>query len=449
VRRLRAQAGFSLIEVLVAMTVLAVATVGTLHAFTGSVEGTAKAEQRASMVVIAQRELERLRGVPYAQLGLDSIPGASTEAPRTGESATEELVTGGAVDPGPTPFEWQGVKGRIYRFVTWRRQECPLLTVKVGTEIDNQVGSGSAEAGAALGDLCPGDEHTKRIVVAVVADDPFDPGRVFAPVRAQTIFANPSEGAISNLAGLAVEQTAPAADVATAQEQLYANSVTQALHLYDTPCNKPARQAVGSSHATHDTGQSDETCASPNFPPDLMGLAPPAVGEPAADYSSDLLRSPADGLALKRDDRAGSCVSEPSYAPADAATRRWSLHRWSTRPLAAAAETLATGGRGVLSLYTHTVGGVAGSGRLCVLVRRESDGLVLGSADFRLAQWPTATTQLAISFDLAHATIAAGDRLSLTVRNHPDSAHDLELVYDRADAPASLSLTMTQGKELP
>jgi type II secretory pathway pseudopilin PulG len=449
--RLRSQAAFTLVEVLVAWSVLLFAIVGTLHAFAGAQRGTSKAEQRGSMVVVAQRELERLRGLPYAQIGMSPLPGASAEAPRTGLQAAETLVDGGSVDPGPTPFSSGGVSGRIYRYVTWRQQSCPLLTAKVGTEIDTQAGvSGGASAAAELADLCPGSQHTKRVVVAVVADDPAKPGRPLIPVRAHTIVSDPASGVIPNPVALAVDRSAEAAATGqTAQDALYENSTTQTLYLYDTPCSSVTRQPQGGDHATHDTGRKDHHCGSGSgLVPDLMGLTAPPDGESANDYSSDLLRSPADGLALKRDDRSGTCTQEIPYEPSDAEPRKWSVHRWSTRPFSGAVQTLMQGGRATLTLWSHTVGGVAGAGRLCVILRRPSNGEVLGVSDFQLAHWPTTSTQLAISFDLAHATLAAGERLTLIVRNHPDSDHDLELMYDRDDTPAALTLTMTAGQEI-
>lgn len=448
-RRLRAEGGFSLVEVLMAWSVLLFAVVGTLKVFTGSQRGVAKAEQRAALVVVAQKELERLRGIPYAQLGLSSTPAASAEASRTGPSATEALVEGGVVDPGPTPFSHERVSGRIYRYLTWRPQACPLLSTKVATAIDAQAAVASGSASAALGDLCPGTEHTKRVVVAVVADDPYAGGAASAPVRAHTVVSDPRSGVLPNPAALAIDRSQDLAqETQTAQDALYAQASPQALYLYDTPCSEGARQPQTAGHETHDTGRKDHHCGSESgLRPDLMGLvAPPA--EPVRDYSSDLVRSPVDGLALKRDSVGGSCADAYNYEPSDAAARKWSVHRWSTAPLGGAATTLAHGGRATLNLWTHTVGGATGSGRLCVIVRRPATGETLGYADFRLGQWPAESTPLAISFDLAGRTLSAGERLTLTVRNHPDSAHDIELLYDRADVPASLELTMAAGEEM-
>lgn len=450
--RLRAQHGFSLVEVMAAWAILTFAIVSTLQVFMGAQNGTRKAQERAAMVVVAQKEIERLRGLPFANLGLSADPPpVAAEGPRGGAAAAEALVKPGVVDPGPVPFASEGVRGRIYRYVTWRGKDCPLLHKSIGQQLDARAGvTGAARAEVAIGDLCPGAQDTKRLQVVVVIDEVAD-GTPPAPLRAQTVVSDHGATIAAVKAAteaLRVNSPVPGATPTPGpQQQLYANTTEQTLHLYDTRCTEAARAAQsGVSHPTHDTAEKDAGCSGSNAP-DLMAPAPPPA-EPARDYSDDLLRSPADGRALKRDSEAVPCSESAPYTPAEQATRKWSLHRWSTRPLTAEAQTLAAGGRATLTLFTHTVGGAAGAGRLCVMVRRSSTGAVLGSADFRLAQWPRQTTQIAVSFDLAAATLAAGERLTVLVRNHPDSANDLELLYDRADAASSLTLTMVKGKEL-
>jgi hypothetical protein len=56
------------------------------------------------------------------------------------------------VNPTPTSFSLAGagVSGKVYRYITWRPEDC-----------------GTDGAGAAL---CPGNQDTKRILVAVKMD---------------------------------------------------------------------------------------------------------------------------------------------------------------------------------------------------------------------------------------------------------------------------------------
>ena len=93
-----------------------------------------------------QLEMEKIKELPYDQVALTSAPANSSNAsdPRSRVATTtfnvnrsgspnyaqmvynggpsQETtanVTGGAVDPGPTPFQSGNVKGTVYRFVTW------------------------------------------------------------------------------------------------------------------------------------------------------------------------------------------------------------------------------------------------------------------------------------------------------------------------------------------
>ena len=104
-----------------------------------------------------------------------------------------------------------------------------------------------------------------------------------------------------------------------------------------------------------------------------------------------------------------------------------------------------TGGRATLTFWTRTATAQTGSGRLCVAVLRESTGQVLATADYTMPTWPSAVTQLAVSMDLAHITLAAGERMILAVRVPSDSGSDLQLLYDHPLYQSNLSLAMKQG----
>ncbi len=172
--RLRDQQGFTLIEMLVAMFVLAIGIVATLNVFTSSKAISVVAHRYEVGVHQAQREMERLRSLPYAELGLTSQPAvadrltasASTVGYFNGTTFTVKSVAGAqpavteqlilpatnatsTVDPTPTNFTLAGagVSGKVYRYVTWRPEDCGV----------DSVGA----------QLCPGNQDTKRILVAV------------------------------------------------------------------------------------------------------------------------------------------------------------------------------------------------------------------------------------------------------------------------------------------
>jgi Tfp pilus assembly protein PilV len=159
-RRLAAEDGIMLLEVLVALLVLTVGLLGLIGAFDSARRLNLLSERRTSMAHRAQLEIERLQAIPYAELAMQSPPAHSTEtanpyyyvnsSPTTctpvgytscyawnAESTSEEepLVkpeapTTGAVYSSPTgrkcstlvgACEWEDglVKGNVYDFVTW------------------------------------------------------------------------------------------------------------------------------------------------------------------------------------------------------------------------------------------------------------------------------------------------------------------------------------------
>jgi prepilin-type N-terminal cleavage/methylation domain-containing protein len=173
-QNLNGEQGFTLIEMLVAMFVLAIGIVATMNVFTSSKAISVVAQRYEVAVHQAQREIERMRSLPYDQLGLTTQPAVSdrlTADPSkvgyfngtnfTAKSAagaqpavTEQLILPasnptGTVDPTPTPFTLAGggVSGKVYRYVTWRPEDCGV------------DGAGQQ--------LCPGNQDTKRILVAV------------------------------------------------------------------------------------------------------------------------------------------------------------------------------------------------------------------------------------------------------------------------------------------
>ena len=174
---LRGQQGFTLIEMLVAMFVLAIGIIATMNVFTSSKAISVVAQRYEVGVHQAQREMERLRSLPYAELGMTTQPAVAdrltadpdkvgyfngttfTVKSAAGAQAavTEQLVLPatnptGTVSATPTPFTLAGagVSGKVYSYVTWRPENCGI------------DGTGAQ--------LCPGDHDTKRILVGVKMD---------------------------------------------------------------------------------------------------------------------------------------------------------------------------------------------------------------------------------------------------------------------------------------
>jgi prepilin-type N-terminal cleavage/methylation domain-containing protein len=200
-RRAAAEAGFSMIEMLVAMLVLAVGIVATLNVFSSSKAVSVVAQRYEVGVHQAQRELERLRSLTYAELGLNAQPAVgdrlTNDATRIGyfngptftvksaasgnPAVTEQLVLPatnptGTVVPAPTTFRLDlagaDVSGKVYRYVTWRPENC-------GTD-----GSGAQ--------LCPGDQDTKRIVVGVTMDQKGGRAAPANPIWVSSVVIDPT-----------------------------------------------------------------------------------------------------------------------------------------------------------------------------------------------------------------------------------------------------------------
>jgi hypothetical protein len=155
--RLRAEAGFGLVEGLVASLVLIVGIGATITVFVSSGHAGATAERHQAAVALAQEEIERIRSMPYDEIGLvnttypfgglggdipnpaeriDSgyyVPANGTEP--GGRLPAERLVVSDAERSfGIVPYERVSIESRsgtetahVFRFVTWRDEECPLL----------------------------------------------------------------------------------------------------------------------------------------------------------------------------------------------------------------------------------------------------------------------------------------------------------------------------------
>src|ERR1700735_4872303 len=173
--------GFTIIEVMVAILVLAVALIGTLQAFISSDHGNLATQETQAVSTAAEQALEQLRAMSYNSLALSSFPIQTGSGNPTGDtsgdpedpdywvsgtnlvipnnfaqvtsgvlttvaSVGEALIGGGTINPGPVTVSSDGFNVTIYRYVTWVVDSCLLGSIN----------------------LCPGTEDAKRITVAAV-----------------------------------------------------------------------------------------------------------------------------------------------------------------------------------------------------------------------------------------------------------------------------------------
>lgn len=192
------QRGFTLVEVLVAATILSVGALGTMKALDSSARVSHSTQRTQQALAYAQQRIEEISARDWDDLGLTAVPvPAGTPDPgspesliaaggnllvpadphhpsgpsATGVAATGEplVVTGaGGVDPAPQPVTIGKTTARLYRYVS-RVDRCATV-------------DGVSR--------CATEDTLRRITVAVVLDDSArDAGR--APVWASTVVANP------------------------------------------------------------------------------------------------------------------------------------------------------------------------------------------------------------------------------------------------------------------
>jgi prepilin-type N-terminal cleavage/methylation domain-containing protein len=452
------QGGFTLIELLAAISILTVGIFAVGTTLASSRTESSGAETQQVEIHRAQKELERIEALPYAQVGLTAAPGTSTSAtdPRyyvgggacpsyqwnqtAGSTSNTDAVvingctygtssySGGSLGPGPTAWSDGHVSGNVYDFVTW--------------VTDTKCGSG-----------CPSSNDYKRVTIAVTNTNG---SRPFNPVLVSTIIADPHAtpgGTAAN--GNPNPLASPSINCQNAQGQTVActNSVgassVNVWYLTDSPVTG-SYQAPTASHPTHPTiAPTASTCTAAQTTsacpvPDLLTTTPPPSPSPAPqlyNYSNEQTGvSYPGGRALFRDVGCGS-------APSGSDNTRGEL--WVSAPLATAINL--TGGGG-MTLNTQTLNSASGSVTLCVAIDDVPSSVsnlvaappkVLGVVSYTLASWPTSPTPLSFTFNFASAggvAIPANDRIGARVWVDPASGADIAAIYDHPSYASQLQL---------
>ena len=381
--------GFTVVEGMVAGLLLVIGALGALQIFDSGTRNSYRAEESQVLNNLLQAELEEVKRLPYGEIALSQPPTTSVDGndPRwrvqggsyaTGRdgSALKQLVvngtiapkdgstvTGGAVAPGPEPFDIGDISGHIYRFVTWTTDPaCP------------QCGPG----------------FIKRVVVAARIDEaPISFDRRFQELH--TDVADPEATPDDN----------PAPD----EED--PGTATGAFWLTDTPCSSASRQPITNHHPAHNTrGRCGDgpTTGNQRGAPDLMYIEAPALEEgqdpgeqPLYDYATD--SEPATGgdqdigvlMPWASND---SCLLQPVLStlnvkrlleglitilnlpalPGDLdgvldlvtsdSNKHQRIHTWVSPEIQGTGGILL--GRGTLELFTKTINGAVHPGEICV-----------------------------------------------------------------------------------
>lgn len=442
------EAGFTMVEVLVAILILATGAIAILGVFDTSTRNTFRAEQAQVAINRAQRELEQIRQLPYDDVGLTVTPGhvGDPKDPRyrvsgnnfalgwDGTTASNYAdmvvngvgnVTSGTIAPGPTSFASGDVSGKVYRFVVWQN--------------DPNCGT------------CAGSHDYKRVVVVVKLDTvAVSYARSYTEV--QSNFSDPDATYVSD--------TPPGSGGAILTAQQF--------FLADTTCNHstPDDPSTLSDHPQH---QTTGACDEPN-PSKPDGLYPDAPGDidpddpdnpPFHDFATDVepaLNPDQDkGLQLLRQDVNG-CTYNPG-------SPQYKIHRWVSQPMT---QDFVMSGQATLKLYTRTINDVNAQGTVCMFlfVRKETasecspasppcDQLLIDlnnppNAFFVWSQnqWPRNSWQLGKPppvMNFSNKTVLQGQRLGLeiAVRRNGTSGDVLEFYYDHPDLNSRLEVKTT------
>jgi hypothetical protein len=478
------EGGFTLVEIVIAIAVLTTGIMGMVMGFDTSRRLSLVSERHTTMAHVAQKEIERVEGIPYSQIGLTSAPSFSTDptnpdyyvaagSPPTfrwdrTSSTSENLdvdTSGGTVAPVQSWSEGL-LSGQIYDFVTW-----------------------SSDPKCAPG--CPASQDYKRITVAITMGGGLQPN----PVYISSVIADPQAeptGGISN-----GNSGNPLADPATKCKDSSGNLVgctsginsgdPNTFFLHDWPATSGGSPTPpGNDHATHPTvgAVNGQPCtAIPGLAlvlsndtgcpvPDLMDANPPAGTSltPLYHYSTDQCANscyPGGRLLQPTCSNGTGCGSGSSN---DCNSGNWASNLlnvqsqfWVSSPVTA---TTTLTGDGGLSMFTQTVGGAQAGVSFCIEIYDVPPSGVSGSSLANLlawppvalggagyiaqtdpatgGNWPTGADQISYVFNFRGSngavSIAPGHRIGVRIWMKANLNTAIDLLYDNPLYPAQLQL---------
>jgi type II secretory pathway pseudopilin PulG len=469
------EAALTIIEVLVAALILAIAAMATFGVLASTVRNGQRAKATQVAIDQAQQEIEKLHSLSYDELAMTKSPNHATSVldPNYRYNATNgtfalqreppsEYATlvvsfdgSGVVTPGPLPFKSGDVSGKLYRYVVWRND------------------SSCGEDKETKEELCPGIHDYKQIVVAVKLDTPGNQSaeRGYYEVQSEAIdpsSLNEGSGGSGGSSGSGGSGGSGGNTGAITAQQFF---------LSDTPCAKGGtteREEIEGDHLLHNTLG---TCASgPKTgstigAPDALLLGAPPDPDPLDDsnpllydYANDGYLEPTPdtdkGVQIKRDDTSGC-----HYTPTGTVHPESQAHRWVTDPLAS--EFTMTG-KVTIEFYTRTLNDALYHGSLCVyLFKRHETGSVEApvATDSILKDkansnaywkytpegngyWPRNSwtkVRLTMEFSGSPYTLATGDRLgvALTVDPGETDAEAIPIMYDHPNYPTRIEVDTT------
>ncbi|HEV2874326.1 MAG TPA: prepilin-type N-terminal cleavage/methylation domain-containing protein [Thermoleophilaceae bacterium] len=183
-RGLASEDGFTLFELLIAMAVTAIGLMALVSSFDHSRELVSTAEKTEVASHQAERSMERVLAMPYAQVAHATAPVHDTDStnPAHYVSGSSYQWDQGATGPRSDTLEVDSVNGQIANVSNWA-DSTSRLTGKTYTFVTR------------TGDLCSatgcpaGDQRGRRVTLAVTVDGP-RPLR--KPVLISSLIINPA-----------------------------------------------------------------------------------------------------------------------------------------------------------------------------------------------------------------------------------------------------------------
>lgn len=184
-RRTAREDGFTLLELLVAMTVTAVGLIALVSSFDHSRDLVSLAEKTEVASHQAERQMERVLALPYAQVAHRIAPTHSTDAdsPAFYVSGGNYQWDQGSTGPQSETLEVDAVNGSTLLDMTpWEDSE---------SRLDGEIHTFVTQTGdLCTAATCPAGSQTgKRVTVAVTVDGPRPLRR---PVLISSVMINPS-----------------------------------------------------------------------------------------------------------------------------------------------------------------------------------------------------------------------------------------------------------------
>ncbi len=183
--------GFTIVEILIASIILVLGALAVFQTLSASIHNVQRSKETQVGLSVAQREMEKIRALPYEKIALKTTPVNATEASspnnrvsgtafnlkRTGTSEYATMVVSGSgeVEPTSSAFSVGGTSVTVYRYVVWRKDAAYCAT---GTNSEKES--------------CKTGQNYKRVIIDVVPSKPANVTNTRSYYELQSDFVNPN-----------------------------------------------------------------------------------------------------------------------------------------------------------------------------------------------------------------------------------------------------------------